>query len=216
VAIALSIIGLLSGFFVTKTITVRKIMRMQVTKNNIEAVSLALVSFLVNNNRLPYPSLDFDGREGKISEYNLSSYVGGVPFHVLGIPAKIALDGEGKRLIYVVDPFFTLFFQKTYDDGKFDRNLCDGFSDPKIIIDGIALTTQNPVVFVIVIDNKDNLRVSEKIHIVVEENTYWVSRDMLLMQYLKSAPCRREITPQALTPATPAAPTGSVNPFDAF
>jgi hypothetical protein len=78
IAIAVSIIGLVSGFFITKTITTGKIMREQITSSNIKTVVIALASFVANNNRLPAPSVDGNGYEYEGSE---CIYIGKVPFY---------------------------------------------------------------------------------------------------------------------------------------
>lgn len=207
----MSIIGLISGFFITKTIIANKAIRSQITKNNMETISMALASFVANNNRLPRPSFDNNGEEHSLSEENLSNFVGKVPFHSLGIAAKTSLDGYGKPLIYAVEPSLTSDnFTKIYDDSGFDQCFCSGISDPKIYIKGIASTGRNPIAFVI--DTSDNSpNVSEKINVVISKNTCWILRDMLLMQYLKNSPCRRETQ----TPAVPAPPASS-SPFDSI
>jgi hypothetical protein len=196
IAIAISVIGLISGFFITKTITLNRIARTQTTKNNVETIVIALASFVANNNRLPRPSFDGEGRESGESDMNLSNFVGKIPFYTLGIPAKTALDGDGKPLIYIVEPnLVSTEFQRIYEknlNDLFCDNFCGSFS-PKISIDKVESLSleRNPIAFVIdTFDNPPNL--SENINITVSKNTRWISRDALLMQYLKNAPCRRE------------------------
>lgn len=56
IAIALSVIGLISGFFVSKSITMGRVARERKTKNNIEIVTAALASYLAIHKRLPRPA----------------------------------------------------------------------------------------------------------------------------------------------------------------
>lgn len=56
IAIGISVIGLISGFFLTRGIAINRAAREQKTKNNIEVVTSALASYLATNKRLPRPS----------------------------------------------------------------------------------------------------------------------------------------------------------------
>jgi hypothetical protein len=190
VAIATAIIGVISSFLIAKTIVANKIARTQLTKNNIETTAVALASFVANYNRLPRPSFDAEGRESADLGMDSSNFVGRVPFYALGIPAKTALDGDGKPLVYIVEPILTSDFPRIYEKGL-DHFFCEDFS-PKIFVDRIAVSSCNPVAFVL--DTRDNPpSVSEDIRITVSKNTFWILRDELLMRYLKNAPCRREV-----------------------
>jgi hypothetical protein len=212
IAIAISIIGLISGFFITKTIITSKAVREQITRSNISIVSIALASFVANNSRLPRPSIDRNGHECEESETN---YVGKIPFYTLGISAKNAMDGNGRPLVYIVEPFLTFNFSHIYDTNV-DRCFCSGISSPKISVDKISTSFNSIIAFVI--DTEDNLpAISEKIHVTVSKNTHWISRDMILMQYLKNSPCRREENrPQHAVENTTNTPQRTNNPFDFF
>ena len=185
----MSIFGLISGFFISKTITASRAMRFQITKNNISTVSLALASFVASNNRLPRPAQDNSGYESAESSSSLLNFVGRIPYYTLGISAKTTLDGTGKPLVYIVEPVLTSNFPSIHGNAM-DSCFCDGYTS-SIYVDKIPTLKWNPVAFVI--DTADNQpTISEKINVVVSTNTHWISRDMLLMQYLKSGPCRKE------------------------
>ncbi|MDR2782133.1 MAG: type II secretion system GspH family protein [Holosporaceae bacterium] len=206
IAIALSIFGLISGFFVTKTIVTNRAMRAQVIKNNIAIVSVALASFVANNNRLPRPSHGNDGCECESDDSSLSNFVGKIPFSILGLPEKSTLDSRGKPLLYIVEPALTSYFTTIYGKGGVDTCFCDGFVS-SILVDKVSLLKWNPIAFVL--DVGDNLpHISQKINVIASIYTYWVPRDMLLMMYLKSGPCKKEASP------TPAGGGRSSNPFD--
>jgi hypothetical protein len=60
--------------------------------------------------------------------------------------------------------------------------------DPKISIVG---RQNSPDVVAFVIDTRNNFpMVSDKISVTISPNTVWMSRDMILMKYLKCPPCR--------------------------
>ncbi|MDR2107497.1 MAG: hypothetical protein LBO73_03185 [Holosporaceae bacterium] len=188
IAIALSVIGLISGFFITKTIAANRAMRAQITKNNIETVTVALASFLAHCNRLPRPSPNKGGYEGTETE-DLTGFSGTVPFRTLGIPLKFATDGNGRPLVYAVEPGLTLNFRSIYEKST-SACFCNEIQS-RIIVAGVLPPAGNPIAFVI--DTADNSpRVSDRIFFRTSPNIVWIFRDMLLMKYLKSAPCRRE------------------------
>jgi hypothetical protein len=180
---------MISGFFINKTIITGKIMREQTTKNNISLVSIALAAFVANNYRLPRPSLDGSGHESSKSDMKS---VGKVPYYTLGIPMKNAADGNGKQLIYIVEEQLTCDHDCIYCSGFLDDCFCEGF-DQTITVDAVA-HGRNTIAFVI--DTEDNPPVvsadPKKISITASKNTYWVLRDVLLMQYLKNSPCAKE------------------------
>ncbi|MDR1236492.1 MAG: hypothetical protein LBJ96_05825, partial [Holosporaceae bacterium] len=188
IAIAVSIIGLVSGFFVTKMITTGKIMRDQITKSNIETVSIALASFVANNQRLPRPSVDESGDEKNTPEM---TYVGKVPFHTLGIPMKSAADGNGKPLIYIVEATLTSDSDSIYSTPALTPCFCKGIPNPKILIKGMEDFKNGIIAFVI--DTDDNPpTLSGEIRVKISKNTFWISRDGILMRFLKNSPCERE------------------------
>lgn len=200
VAIAIAVLGVISGFFLTKTTVLNKSMRQQITKNNIATVSLALASFVANNNRLPRPSLNNDGIECQESESSLANAIGRVPFYTIGVTAKTALDGSGKPLIYIVEPTLTGNFPSIYGNSM-SSCFCDGNSACNILIDKVAPLKWNPIAFVL---DTAMPTISDAIHVTISADTHLVSRDMLLMLYLKSQPCRGGAnTPPEIKPSDP-------------
>jgi hypothetical protein len=191
IAIAISVIGLVSGFFITKMITTNKAMRVRTTQNNIETVTMVLAAFVAGHNRLPRPSFDDRGSESPESEMNPSNFVGKIPFRTLGIPSKATMDGNGKPLIYAVEQGLTFNFNSIYEKTLDNYCFCRGIYDPSIVIRDI----ENPLpdVIAFVIDTRDNPpTISERINFTVSQYTHWISRDRLLMQYLKNCPCEME------------------------
>ncbi|MDR1333815.1 MAG: type II secretion system GspH family protein [Holosporaceae bacterium] len=187
IAIAMSIIGIFSGFLITKIVLANKVMREQVAKNNIAVVSVALASFVAKNNRLPRPALDDSGLETA----QLGTCMGKVPYGTLEISVKNTVDGRGRSLIYIVEPQLTHDFDRIYDTTFLGRCFCEGIPDPKISVKQMSNSSHELIAFVL--DTDENLPdISEKITVTAAKNTYWISRDMLLMQYLKNSPCRRE------------------------
>jgi hypothetical protein len=186
----MSVIVLISGFFITKTIMANRIMRSQITKNNIETVTAALSSYLANYNRLPLPAHDSNGYERKDPTSDLAHYVGCVPYNTLGMSAKSALDGETKPLIYIVEPCLTAGFSGVYEKSEFggEQYFCYPFVDSKIEIEKI---TKLPDIIAFVIDTNENYpAISGKISVTALKNTFWITRDMLLIKYLKNCPCK--------------------------
>jgi hypothetical protein len=186
----MSIIGLISSFFIRKAIAANKAMRVQITKNNIEIAMISLASFVANHNRLPRPSLDDSGRENSAAETDLCSFVGRIPFDTLKIPPRNTFDGKGKPLIYIVEPHLTYNFTSIYERATVNNYFCRGIANPGISINGMG--NLPPDIIALVIDINDNLpRISEKINLDISPYTYWISRDRLLMQYLKNCPCKK-------------------------
>jgi type II secretory pathway pseudopilin PulG len=206
VAVALSIIGIIAGFLVTKTLTANRALRAQMTHNNIETVVAAMASFLANNNRLPLPSVDASGLERNASTSNLSDYAGRVPFAVLGLSEKDTIDGKGRPLVYVVEPFLTQQFSDIYKNnieggGTIGRQdyFCNDVYDPKIIIDqqtlpiSTTVATANVDIIAFALDTEDAKPaiVGNKFVIKKTANVKWITRDLLLVKYMKNCPCRR-------------------------
>lgn len=189
IAIGLSVIGLVSGFIIVKTIATNKAMRLQTTKTNIEIVAIAIASFLSNNNRLPRPSVEFNGLES--SREDLAAFVGGIPYKTLGISSKYAIDGSAKNLIYIAEPTLTSsYISSIYERGYHERFFCETIISA---IDVNAVADNSGVIVAFCLDTSNNKpTISDKIYITVSTNTFWVTRDILLMKYLKNCPCSTE------------------------
>jgi hypothetical protein len=213
VAIALSVIGLISGFFITKTLVAKKAMLAQITKNNIEIILLAIGSFLANNNRLPLPAPNNEGRERKVDDDLLSNFVGQIPFYTLGILEKNSRDGEGRPLIYTVEPYLTSSSHtKIYEDpSSLDSEyFCRPIASPKIVVTGIPENSKNPIAVIVSSQSNPPRLSEERITISQGPDTQYLSRDMLLMLYLKNSPCQRAALPLPRDPVALA----PVDPFN--
>jgi hypothetical protein len=207
-AIAISIIGLISSFFITRAKIAHKIMKAKATKENIEIVTTSLAAYLACNNRLPRPANDCGGLESTATGF-IGNYVGNVPFKTLGIPEKQAKDGNGRPLVYAVEPTLTMPFDRIYFGNYLEAPdyFCTHIRDPKIHLD--TMNTQDVVAFAI--DTADNLPfiADDVIHVKISTNTYWICRNFLLIKYLKNSPCNCE-TPEK-TPVSDA--NGSVENY---
>ena len=180
-AVGISVLAVLSGFIIRKTISAKKHMREQITKVNINTTVTAIAAFVANNNRLPRPSEDTNGNEGAFGVK-----FGYVPYKILGISEKIAKDGDAKPLTYLVEPTLTSDFPRIYKNESDENCFCKNIVAPAIKIFGYD--SENVIAFVV--DTKDHS--SSGNTITPSVHTVWISRDMLLMKYLKNSPCRRE------------------------
>jgi type II secretory pathway pseudopilin PulG len=209
IAIALSILGIISGFFITKTLTANRALRLQRTKNNIEITISALASYLASNNRLPRPSVGSDGMESK----DVGCAMGHVPFRTLGISERNSLDGNARPLIYIMEPWLSDSFGSIYEGGNFsDKYFCRdvALQNRRIEILGQTPSTTGDML-AFALDTSDNRPTisGEKIIIKPATNTVWIYRNMLLIHHLKCAPCgerRRGATTSSRI----------ANPFDDF
>jgi type II secretory pathway pseudopilin PulG len=214
IAVALSIIGLITGFFATKTITTNRAMRAQMMRNNMETIVAAMASFLANNNRLPMPAADASGREKNTN--SLEDYAGLVPFGVLGLSEKDVIDGQGRPLIYVVEPFLTQRFNGIHrNDGECGGGIgqqdyfCNDIYAPRITLDqqtspNNANTAVNVDIIAFALDTEDTKPaiVNNKFVLKRSANVKWITRDLLLVKYLKSCPCHRRAAQDTVSSTT--------------
>lgn len=206
IAVGLSVIGLISGFFITKSITMGRIARERKTRDNIEVVTAALASYLATHRRLPCPAV-LDAPVGSdtvgIRGYEKQGCViGAVPYNTLGISEKSALDGKGRPLIYIVNSELTDHFESIYFD---ENKMSDPLSIPRFFCDStilpnirISSSAENSDIVAFVIDTIENsskiLRENDNVVIVRPgPYTFWIRRNFLLIHYLKGCPCNREI-----------------------
>lgn len=164
-----------------------KLMRRQEAQKNIEIAVEALAMFIANNNRLPCPSLDQSGFESAQPSSNLTHYMGFIPFNTLGIPEKFTKDENNKPLKYIVEPQLTNESTSIYfkNDSCFCREIY-----PKISLENVPPANENPIAFVI--DNYDcEISINNnQIFIKKTYNTFWMKRDLILIKYLRSPPCK--------------------------
>ena len=191
IAIAVSIMGIISGIFITKQTSMNRMMRTQKTKLNIEATTAAIASFLACNGRIPRPAHD-----SGIESQNTDMMVGKIPYNTLGISEKSTVDGDSFPLIYVVDPKLTVCksiysTEEIFDD--YDIYFCE-----KILAQQKSIVIKNQSdendIVAFVLDTKDNAKNhitdfdNQKIEITPSTNTFWIRRNVLLIQYLKMSP----------------------------
>lgn len=192
IAIGISVIGLISGFFLTRGIAIKRVAREQKTRNNIEIVTSSLASYLASNKRLPRPSSP--ERKGIESEV-VDKAIGTVPFNTLGIAERCTIDGNGRPLIYIVEPTLTEAHESIYFDSSkvpFSKCFCDSSFLPKI---QIKSNEKNDGIVAFVIDTSDNPPITtsdEAIIISPSVHTFWVRRNFFLIHYLKGSPCEKE------------------------
>lgn len=191
IAIGISVIGLISGFFLTRGIAINRAAREQKTKNNIEVVTSALASYLATNKRLPRPSSP--ERKGLESE-SADTAVGTVPFNTLGIAERCAIDGNGRPLIYVVEPALADVCEAIYFDPNWmfpPKYFCNSAIISKIKIKSNA---KNDDIVSFVIDTADNPPQISDENIIISPSihTFWVRRNFFLIHYLKGCACDKE------------------------
>lgn len=105
VSISLLIIGILSGIWGNQLKMINKIQSSQKTQTNIDFTVKALAAYCIAEDfKLPYPS-KLNSDLGKQSESMKNSF-GIIPFKSLGIMEKFAKDGNGRWLLYKMNPNF--------------------------------------------------------------------------------------------------------------
>lgn len=195
IAIGLSVLGLVSTWFMTRWSASRRMIVEQRVHNNIEMTTSALISYVAVHKRLPRPSLPEDNG---IESSDGSLIVGCVPFRTLGIPEKNSTDGIGRPLLYAVEPFLTGNYTRIYDSANYwdESCFCTSVVDSKIrIANEPRATRDSGDVIAFVLDTADNRPiVSEEGGVTVRpaSHTFWLRRDMLLIHYLKNRPCENE------------------------
>lgn len=183
IAIGVSVMGVIAGLTMSHFSAQNKANYHKITKENIETVTMAVAAFLAKNYRLPKAASDYEGKEGN-GEGKF------VPYKALEISAKSALDGNTNPLIYVPEPDLTQNFNCIHFDSNMPSS--DAFCE-KNIIPTIAVTDaeEAEIAFVVDIQNGGINFQKDKTYVKQCEYTTWISRDMLLMKYLKSIPCKR-------------------------
>ncbi|MDR1034606.1 MAG: type II secretion system GspH family protein [Holosporales bacterium] len=105
VSISLFIVGIISSIFVTQFSATRKIYATHKTMANIEIVLKALVSYYISKEgAIPFPSAS--DRNIGIQNSSTQGCFGLIPFKALGIMERFAKDGNGRWLLYQMNPFF--------------------------------------------------------------------------------------------------------------
>ncbi len=188
IAVGISVLAITSGFIIRKTMTANRYMREQLTKSNIETITISLASFVANNKRLPRPAETTDGIESNSSNIKF----GYIPYKTLGISSTNAKDGNFQPLVYIVEPALTANYSKIYGNEFDSKVFCSDIFVPKILMQTNSTNNDNSVIaFAIDTKNHRNL-IGETIILRPTAHTFWITRDMLLMKYLKNSPCITE------------------------
>lgn len=189
IAVGISILAIISGFIVRKSMVANKYMREQKTKSNIDTIAISIVSFVANNQRLPRPSETNDGIESNSEDLKF----GYIPYKTLGISEPTARDGNRQPFVYMIEPQLSENSAKIYGN-EFDSHVfCKNIHLPKISIEGHF--PDDIIAFAIDTKNHKNL-IEEKIMLRPTAHTFWITRDMLLMKYMKNSPCFSENSQQ--------------------
>ncbi len=184
IAIGIAILTIISGAAIKKMLITKKSLNEQITKTNIDTVVIALASFVAINRRLPKPALDENGVE---SVHNCS--IGFVPYKTLGLSEHIAKDGRLNSLVYIVEPSLTnssYIYENDIDNNSF----CNSVLNPRIKFN--SNLSSDIIAFVVDIKAHKNIIHEQYIELQPSEYTVWVTRNVLLMKYLKNSPCERE------------------------
>jgi len=114
-ALALAVMGLVAAGLVALLQQFRNRQQVQLTRTNQERILHALGHYIARHGRLPCPAdpgfaltgsmLSGEAMRGcHASPKRIQGYV---PFKTLGLPRKVALNGHGVPLTYVVNPVLT-------------------------------------------------------------------------------------------------------------
>jgi prepilin-type N-terminal cleavage/methylation domain-containing protein len=105
VSISLLILGIISSVVMTQLNMFNKAHANQKTQSNIDFVVKAIAAYCMSNDeQLPFPS-STSSNVGLQNE-GLKDTFGCVPFRTLGIMEKFSKSGNGKRLLYRMNPHF--------------------------------------------------------------------------------------------------------------
>ena len=133
VSISLLIIGIVSSVSMTQLHTIRKLYSTQKTQANIEFVVKSVAAYYLSNEGiLPYPS-DVSQNIGTQSLLMKNSF-GIVPFKTLGIMDRFAKNGNGKFLLYRMNPFFRKTTSSVEQKNLGIKEFSSGIKDDKVAI----------------------------------------------------------------------------------
>ena len=116
VSISLLIVGIISVISISQMTLMQKISASQKTRANIEFVAkvLGMYYFISKTQPLPFPS-EINSNIGYQSERMKNSF-GIIPYKTLGIMEKFAKDGNGRWLLYKMNPNFDEYSSTIRDD----------------------------------------------------------------------------------------------------
>lgn len=113
IAIALIILGIISGTSLSLLHTQRTLVQDQNTQNHQERVLQAIASYAIRHGMLPCPADDSVAKSSELSGISRphctqgTLWMGHVPFRTLGLSQKFAHDGKGQMMTYAVYPRMT-------------------------------------------------------------------------------------------------------------
>lgn len=198
----IGIISVILSLSVQRTRYMREQKRHEVINRNHEIITCALAAFLSKNNRLPCPA--GDAASGIEATYCLSGYV---PYNVLGIHHSCAIDGYGKPIFYTPNPDLVVRFSHiNYDTADAtlveddNKCFCKNIEQSRLKLINKSQPFQNATIAFTLSDVFPKINAG-MVTITANEKTYWITRDMLLIRYLKAAPCiTLRKTPASNTP----------------
>lgn len=107
VAIALSILGVISYISLGYLKQTRVLQQSKITKDRQEKVMQALAGYVLIHHKLPCPAAAIDG-EARETCTTVETAVGFIPYKSLGIPTEFAKDGCHQWMTYAVNTALTL------------------------------------------------------------------------------------------------------------
>ncbi|MDR1289260.1 MAG: prepilin-type N-terminal cleavage/methylation domain-containing protein [Holosporales bacterium] len=105
VSISLFIVGIISSIFIAQFSATKKIHAAHKTMSNIEIILKSIGSYCISKEGvIPFPSTS--DRALGIQNSSMQNSFGLVPFKTLGLMERFAKDGNGRWLLYRMNPFF--------------------------------------------------------------------------------------------------------------
>ena len=167
--------------------------RHEILCKNHDIIVNAIAAFLSKHNRLPKPSSSIsDGRESDAPS-------GVVPYYDLGISRLNALDGAGKPIYYtpnkdLVRQFKYINYEKENNDVMLDDStyFCHKMSGNsiKLIFNKKEEPVSSETTIAFTLSSIPPYEKGGFAYVDVSINAFWITRDLLLMRYLKSSPCK--------------------------
>lgn len=167
--------------------------RHEILRQNHDIIVNAIAAFLSKHNRLPKPSGSIsDGRESE-------ALSGVVPYYDLGISRLNTLDGAGKPIYYtpnkdLVRQFKYINYEKENNDVMLDDStyFCHKIScnSIKLIFNKKEEPVSNETTIAFALSSVPPYEKNGFSYVDVSINAFWITRDLLLMRYLKSSPCK--------------------------
>ncbi|MDR1332931.1 MAG: type II secretion system GspH family protein [Holosporales bacterium] len=127
ISISLLILGIISNIVVTQLNIFNKIQANQKTQSNIDFVVKAIAAYCISNDgQLPFPA-PISNHTG-IQSDGMKGTFGLVPFKTIGIMEKFIKGGNGKNLLYRMNPHFG---KSVTSDANLNLGIAEFHSDIK-------------------------------------------------------------------------------------